>query len=109
MVHALRGMSLPPSIMGMRRASPESRRYVGNPAAAALVALGPIALAAAGITFIVVATVYVVTEADAEKERCKKVKEACIEHCTKWGLPAPGGGRFRSCMRECMEREGCSF
>lgn len=28
---------------------------------------------------------------------------------SKWGLPAPGGGRFRRCMRECMGREGCSY
>lgn len=44
-----------------------------------------------------------------EAQRCREVKERCIDHCSgPAGLPAPGGGRFRGCMRECMEAQGCS-
>jgi hypothetical protein len=47
---------------------------------------------------------------EAERARCREVKEKCIGHCSgPAGLPAPGGGRFRGCMRECMELQGCSF
>lgn len=45
-----------------------------------------------------------------EAQRCREVKEKCIDHCSgPAGLPAPGGGRFRGCMRECMEAQGCSY
>jgi hypothetical protein len=118
MVHALRGMSLPASILRRAgRVSPESRQYVGNAAAGVLVALGPIVLVAAGITFIVVVSVYVVSETatstrdaideDAEKERCKKVKNKCIGDCQKT-LPTPDHGfKFWNCVNKCMEVEGC--
>jgi RHS repeat-associated protein len=40
---------------------------------------------------------------------CQRIKEECIEYCSEHGLPAPGGGRFRRCMRTCMQLHGCSF
>jgi hypothetical protein len=121
MVDALRGMSLPASIMGMRksgRVSAESRRHVGVAAAPALVALGPIAVVAAGITILVVVTVYVVSEAatatrdaideEREKARCKKVKQECITYCSDTTLPTPDvGWSFHKCKNECLERHGC--
>jgi len=120
MVSALRAMSLPPSVKAKLRqhVSAESRRYTGTPAApAVLIALGPIAITAAGVTIFVVVTVYVVVKVatstrdatdDAEKERCKKVKEGCIEYCSDTildqGLHEP---LFSRCLRKCMEKANC--
>lgn len=43
-------------------------------------------------------------------QQCREAKEKCIDHCSgPAGLPAPGGGRFRACMRVCMESHGCSY
>ena len=49
------------------------------------------------------------TPDEDDQERCRKVKEHCINYCSEHGLPAPGGGRFRRCMRECMQRAGCYY
>lgn len=94
--------------------SPVSRSMVGViQVAVAPIALTPIVLVAAGVTILVGVTIYVATEAiDAarESQRCREVKDKCIDHCSgPAGLPAPGGGRFRQCMRECMQSHGCSF
>jgi RHS repeat-associated protein len=40
---------------------------------------------------------------------CQRVKEHCIDLCTEQALPSPGGGRFRKCMRLCMQSAGCSY
>lgn len=44
-----------------------------------------------------------------EEERCKEVKNNCIEKCSKFGLPSSDGTgtSFRRCIRNCMERENC--
>ncbi len=94
--------------------STQSRSMIGVvQAAAAPIALLPIVLVAAGVTILVGVTIYVATQAidaGSETARCREVKEKCIAHCSgPAGLPAPGGGRFRGCMRECMESQGCSF
>ena len=111
---AFERMAIPDLVANTQQMSPASRSMVGVvQAAAAPVALLPIALAAAGVTILVGATIYVameVTDAASEILRCRAVKETCIDHCSgPSGLPAPGGGRFRGCMRECMEAAGCSF
>ncbi|MCC6556370.1 MAG: RHS repeat-associated core domain-containing protein, partial [Polyangiaceae bacterium] len=49
------------------------------------------------------------TAEEDEQERCRRVKEQCLEECSDSAFPSPGGGRFRRCVRECMERSGCSY
>jgi len=44
----------------------------------------------------------------SEKERCKKVKQECIEYCTDTTLPTPDYGfKFFNCKNQCLERQGC--
>jgi hypothetical protein len=118
MVSALRGMSLPASITRTGRVSPESRRYVGNAGAGALVALGPIALAAAGITVLMVVTVYIVeetVEAISKRERkkiddkCQELLHECLDHpkhpdgkSSDFGENKPCG----DCKRQCVHQKG---
>jgi hypothetical protein len=46
-------------------------------------------------------------EAD-EKERCKKVKDNCIEECSESSLPSGDNGfRFWNCLNRCMADYGC--
>jgi hypothetical protein len=117
MVRALAAMPLPMSIMGMRSSqpvSPQSRGYMGNVFVAAAVNLLPILIVAAGVTIVVGVTVYVVSKVvtstrDAtDEERCKKVKDQCIEYCADTvldrGIHEP---QFSRCLRACMERNGC--
>lgn len=45
---------------------------------------------------------------DDEKERCKKVKEECLDTCSDTALPTRDfGAAFYRCMRACMEAKGC--
>lgn len=46
---------------------------------------------------------------DAEEERCRKVKNECIEKCSDFGLPSSDGTgtSFRRCIRTCMAKKGC--
>ena len=45
-----------------------------------------------------------------EQERCAAIKKSCIEECTSL-LPTNeySGAPFFKCMRDCMERNGCSY
>jgi hypothetical protein len=101
------------------------RTQLGSPAIVILgvaIVLGEIVIEAVGYTILFAITVELVDEVgtavagvlrrlgEDEDKRCGEVKEKCIAYCSgSPGLPAPGGGRFRRCMRECMEAEGCSF
>lgn len=127
-VRVLRGMSLPSSVMAARPArrvsggmvAPESRTLVGNPAAVAapVISLSPIILVAAGVTVGVYIFVHVIREATTStrdetaeespkerKERCKKVKQECIEKCSDETLPTGtyNGDPFFECRRKCLE------
>jgi hypothetical protein len=109
----LERMSIPSAAM-KHNVSSQSRSVVGVvQAAAAPIALAPIVLVAGTVTILLGITIYVAAEAvDAvsEAQRCRAVKEQCINHCSgSAGLPAPGGGRFRRCMHDCMQAQGCSF
>jgi len=49
-----------------------------------------------------------------DEERCKKVKEQCIQGCSDFVLQKPRGRRgdsggmdFHRCVRQCMDRNGC--
>ena len=51
---------------------------------------------------------------DDESERCKKVKQQCIEGCSDFVLQKPrsrrkdlGGMDFHTCVRRCMDDNGC--
>lgn len=114
LAQALERMDLALNMLDAQRVSPQSHASRGVvQVAAAPIALAPIVLVAAGVTILVGVTIYVATEAidvASESNRCRQVKEKCIDHCSGLaGLPAPGGGRFRGCMRECMEAQGCSY
>ncbi|MDI1450647.1 hypothetical protein [Polyangium sp. 6x1] len=87
-----------------------------------VIRLIPVVVGSGGTMIVVAVAVLVVVAAvslkddtpkpkdDDDDKRCREVKEKCIAFCSgSPGLPAPGGGRFRRCMRECMQAEGCSF
>jgi hypothetical protein len=110
LTRALEDMELTPNILNARRVSPQSRSHVGIvQAAAAPIALAPIALVAAGVTILVGVTIYVATEALNERERCKKVLQMCIDKCTEETLPTGtlNGDPFFQCRRRCLEAENC--
>jgi hypothetical protein len=45
---------------------------------------------------------------DDEEERCRYVKNDCIEICSETSLPSGDNGfRFWNCVNECMAEEGC--
>jgi len=45
---------------------------------------------------------------DDDSERCKRVKEMCIETCSESSLPSGDYGfRFWNCVNRCMEDNGC--
>lgn len=107
---ALERMEIPDSVAHMLHVSPSSRSTVGVvQAAAAPIALLPIALAAAGVTILVGVTIYVASEALKERERCQKVKAACIAKCSDETLPTGtfNGDPFFQCRRRCLEAENC--
>ena len=110
LTRALENMELTPNILNARRISPQSRSNLGiAQAAAAPIALAPIALVALGVTIIVAVTIYAATEAENERERCKKVLEFCIAKCTEETLPTGtfNGDPFFQCRRRCLEAENC--
>jgi len=106
---AFERMEISDSIANMQQTSASSRSMVGIvQAVAAPIALLPIALAAAGVTILVGATIHLATEALKERERCKKVKQGCIEDCSDDtlddGFHEP---MFTRCVRSCMEQANC--
>lgn len=89
--------------------SSSSRSMVGVvQAAAAPIALLPIAIVAGGVTILIGVTIYVATEALEERERCKRVKADCLAYCSidtlHQGRAEP---EFTRCMRVCLEKENC--
>lgn len=123
MANALQSMSVPQSITARRSpglVSPQSRRLSGNVVVlGGAITLSPILLIAAGVTIIVGVTIYVLTDAstatrdatdeDAEKERCQKVLDMCIEKCTEETIPSGtlDGDPFFKCRRQCLEAHNC--
>ncbi|MDI1430754.1 hypothetical protein [Polyangium sorediatum] len=82
-----------------------------------LIRLAPLVVSASGVTIVVGVAVLVVAAAvsykdaadeEAEKERCKKVKQGCIESCADTildqGIHEP---HFTRCLRACMEKANC--
>ena len=65
-------------------------------------------IVAGGVTILVGVTIYVATEAITEKERCKKVKQGCLDDCSDDtlddGFHEP---MFSRCVRSCMEQANC--
>jgi len=82
-----------------------------------LIRLAPLIVSASGVTIVVGVAVLVVAAAvslkdakdeDAEKERCKKVKEDCLVVCSRSSLPTGDHGfKFWNCVNRCMEAAGC--
>jgi hypothetical protein len=69
-------------------------------------ALAPIFILAASITVIVAVALYV-TKETAEKKRCKKVKQNCIEYCSDTVLPTRDYGvMLQNCKHDCLEKHG---
>jgi len=48
-------------------------------------------------------------DSQSEEERCKEVKNDCIDKCSTFGLPSSDGtgASFQRCVRACMERQNC--
>lgn len=129
MVRALEGMSLPASVTGMRSprrvsggvVAPESRALAGTAAVLGgavviIVELLPIVVVAVGVTVIVGVTIDLVTETITsdtaepmtEKERCRKVVEACLLECNPYlNSGEKSGMPYHKCLRECKEAAGC--
>ncbi|UQA61934.1 hypothetical protein [Polyangium aurulentum] len=127
MIRALEAMVVPGAITAMRSShrvssgvvSPRSRAYMGNALViGAAVELIPILIAVGGVYIVVAVTVRVMSDTSAstrnatdeerERERCKKVKQECITHCSDTTLPTPNfGWEFQKCKNECLERQGC--
>lgn len=114
---ALAAMDVPTEALRLRISKPfsggENKSWTrGNvgvvQAIAAPVALAPIALAAAGVVILVAVAVHVIDDTTAERERCKQVKQGCIEYCSDTvldqGFHEP---HFSRCMRTCMEQANC--
>lgn len=53
--------------------------------------------------------IYYLCKSESEEDRCKKVKNECIDACSKFGLPSSDGtgASFHRCVRACMERQNC--
>ncbi|MBK9266962.1 MAG: hypothetical protein IPM54_45205 [Polyangiaceae bacterium] len=109
-------------------AQPESRMLLGNPAIplAACVASPPCLLAltvlvgASAITVQLMVhaatttakpttttTAPPITAEEAERERCRKVNEACPTTCLPKLKHSDFGNLFHRCMRQCREAAGC--
>ncbi len=53
---------------------------------------------------------YTDNEDDDDEAYCKAVKDACIAMCSDGVLPTKDyGASFTRCVRECMEKKGCSY
>jgi hypothetical protein len=81
-----------------------------------IIELIPIIIVAAGITIVVGVTIELVseattsslTDANAERERCRKVNEACQIECAPYLNSGEYSGMpYHKCMRQCQEAEGC--
>jgi hypothetical protein len=117
MEHALRAMTVPPSVDRMltkqTEVSPDSRGLIGNPLAIAI-ELGPIVLVAAGVTVLVAVTATVSQEIiDAARRRrrariqcmkaCEAEAEVCEEDCRK--STKEGTEERRLCWTACIFKE----
>jgi hypothetical protein len=119
MVRALRGMSLPTSVAGLRSSdpaygglvAPQSRALMGTPAvlAGTAVALTPIVIVAAGVTVLVGVVIYAMSTVGPLSDKCRKAKEACIKKCTDSDIPTGtyNGDPYFICLRDCMDDAGC--
>jgi len=123
----LQDMAIPNWVLNMRR-SPQLGISTGNTlptpallgsatAVETVVDFGRLVVRAGGTTILLTITIGLaisgamdIAEALDELERCKKVKERCLARSSvPAGLLGPRGGKFRRCMRECMESQGCLF
>lgn len=108
LVSALEQMDASEAIKLQASVSPQSRGMVGVVQAAAPIAIAPIALTAFGVTVLVGGTIYVISEVYKELQRCKQVKQNCIEDCSDDtlddGYHEP---MFSRCVKTCMEQAGC--
>jgi hypothetical protein len=97
-----------------------ARGLVGNVVLlGAAIALAEVVIEAGGVTVIAEVAILIVaagidaakrdkTDDDHEKERCKKVKQACIVYCSDTTLPTRDhGASFQRCKNECLEGHGC--
>lgn len=75
--------------------------------------LGPFLVRFGAIGILIVISVVVVAEiedlAEQERERCKRVKEVCIDECTDDFMPSgqPDGMPYHECLRRCLEKQNC--
>ena len=114
---ALAAMDVPKNVLRSRGSRPFSggessyspRAELGIvQAAAAPIALLPMVIVAGGVTILVGVTIHVISESVKERERCKKVKQGCIDDCSDDtlddGFHEP---MFSRCVRSCMEQANC--
>lgn len=128
-VQALRNMSMPIFVVEKARKEADSQRLA--PGARQLVAdtsmmtahaaeletlitrLGPVFIRAGAVGIVIVIGVVVIAEtvkyAEQERERCKAVKQGCIERCSEdfLDIGQPDGMAFHECLRKCLEAQGC--
>lgn len=109
LVHSLEQMDESRAASFQPNVSPQSRSMIGVvQAAAAPIALLPIALAAAGVTILVGVTIYVAAEVTKDDTaHCKEVKEDCIVACNNKLPTGDFGFRFWNCVNRCMRTAGC--
>lgn len=130
LLETLRAMSVPRFVVDKAQAridrqdaSPAAREFVADsvvvgPAEAQeleafVTRLGPFLVRFGAIGILVVISVVVVAEieevAEQERERCKRVKEACIDDCTDDFMPSgqPDGMPYHECLRRCLEKQNC--
>jgi hypothetical protein len=114
---ALAAMKVPQEALQLRVAKPfsggestySSRTSAGFvQALAAPIALAPIIIPALGVTIIVAISLDIVRKLTAEQERCKQVKQGCLDDCSDDtlddGFHEP---MFSRCVRSCMEQANC--
>ena len=108
LANALKQMNVPAAMNTRQGVTPQSRSLPGIiQAAAAPIALLPIALVAGGVTILLGVTVYVATEALKDTAHCKEVKEDCIVACNGKLPTGDFGFRFWNCVNRCMRTAGC--
>jgi len=91
---------------------------VASGAAGAATVVGGVAIAGAGGWYFGTYVIYPLVEQPlanvidacmaSESKRCQKVREKCIEDCSKKTLPTRNDGwNFFNCVATCMENNGC--
>ena len=100
-----------PQVRGLMAAAPALAPALEAAAeVAAPLVLNRVVLVGIGFIVVVSVTVYFVTHKDSdedERERCRKVKNACIEQCLPTLDKGWAGDPFKKCMRDCLEPQGC--